>query len=60
MPALNDLRDPGDGLVVKKLEKGLTLETKTLCRTGMENTAGVSRSLVVSTGPKVIWLPKTS
>lgn len=35
----NDLHDPRDTLVVKKPEKGVTLETNTLYRTGMENTA---------------------
>lgn len=59
LPAFHDLHDPGDVLAAKKLEKGLTRDMNTLCRTRMENTASVSRSLMVSTGPKVIWLPKT-
>ena len=54
----NDLHDPRDVLVVKELERSVTLETIILCRTGMENTASVSRSLMVSSGLEVIWLPR--
>lgn len=44
--------------MVKELERDITLETNMPCRAGMENTAPVSRSLMVSTGPKVILLPR--
>lgn len=43
----------------EETEKGGTLETNILCRTGMETNAYVSRNLRGLAGPKVIWMPKT-
>lgn len=59
MPKTWILRALGRGFSKGHEERGkVTFETNRLCRTGMESDASVSRSFMVSTRSKVMWLLK--